>query len=197
MPEENILPKEKKKSLWARMGPGLVTGASDDDPSGIATYTQAGASFGYGFLWTALATWPLMVSVQNMCARIGLVTGKGLGGIIRDHFPKPVLYLVMLITFPGILLNIGADIAAMGEVTNMLVPAIPSSFWSVMFALLIMYFFIFCVFMCYICISVFVYVCMYVFLYLCFLYVCLGLFYIPLGLSSFLFVNLSVCIEFV
>jgi NRAMP (natural resistance-associated macrophage protein)-like metal ion transporter len=143
MPEENILPKEKKKSLWARMGPGLVTGASDDDPSGIATYTQAGASFGYGFLWTALATWPLMVSVQNMCASIGLVTGKGLGGIIRDHFPKPVLYLVMLITFPGILLNIGADIAAMGEVTNMLVPAIPSSFWSVMFALLIMYFFIF------------------------------------------------------
>lgn len=125
------------------MGPGLVTGASDDDPSGIATYTQAGASFGYGFLWTALATWPLMVSVQGMCARIGLVSGKGLGGIIRDHFPKPVLYFVMLVTFPGILLNIGADIAAMGEVTQMLVPAVPASFWSVIFSLLIMYYFIF------------------------------------------------------
>lgn len=125
------------------MGPGLITGASDDDPSGIATYTQAGSSFGYGFLWTALATWPLMVSVQGMCARIGLVSGKGLGGIIRDHFPKPVLYLVMFITFPGILLNIGADIAAMGEVTHMLIPSVPSSFWSVLFSLLIMYFFIF------------------------------------------------------
>ena len=74
------------------LGPGLVTGASDDDPSGITTYSVAGASLGYGMLWTALATFPLMAAVQLICARIGLVTGRGLAGALRHHYPRPFLY---------------------------------------------------------------------------------------------------------
>lgn len=77
------------------LGPGLVTGAADDDPSGIATYSQAGAQFGFGTLWTMLLTFPLMVAVQDACMRIGAVTGKGLAAIVRDHYPKAVLYPVV------------------------------------------------------------------------------------------------------
>lgn len=125
------------------MGPGLITGASDDDPSGIATYSQAGAAFGPKLLWTALATYPLMVVIQEMCAKIGLVTRHGLTGVIKRHYPRFVLYLLLLVSFPSIVLNIGADIAGMGAVGNMLVPAIPAYVFSVVFTLILMYITIF------------------------------------------------------
>src|SRR5579871_7010385 len=83
------------RHLLGILGPGLVTGAADDDPSGIATYSQTGAQFGYGQLWTILLMLPMMVAVQQMCAAIGLVTGKGLAGVIRARYPRPVLYLVV------------------------------------------------------------------------------------------------------
>src|SRR6195256_1466563 len=85
----------KLKRFLKTLGPGLVTGASDDDPSGIATYSQAGAQFGLGTLWTALLTFPLMASIQEMCARIGVVTSQGLTGVLRRHYPKSILYLMM------------------------------------------------------------------------------------------------------
>jgi len=110
--------------FWKILGPGLVTGASDDDPSGIATYSQAGAAFGFSTLWSALITFPLMASIQEMCARIGLVTSQGLAGTLKSDYPKPVLYLMLLFSFPAIIMNIGADIAGMGAVGNMLLPSV-------------------------------------------------------------------------
>src|SRR5678815_2543229 len=89
------------KQLFNSLGPGLITGASDDDPSGIATYSQAGAQFGLSTLWTALFTFPLMAAIQEMCARIGIVTSKGLTTNIRNNYPKPILYLMILFTFPA------------------------------------------------------------------------------------------------
>src|ERR1700744_3084114 len=85
-------------------GPGMITGASDDDPSGIATYSQAGAGFGLGTLWTALITFPLMASIQEMCARIGVVTSEGLTTTLKKHYSKPLLYLMMVFTVPAIIL---------------------------------------------------------------------------------------------
>ncbi len=123
----------KLKRFWNILGPGLITGSSDDDPSGIATYSQAGAGFGLTTLWTALITLPLMAAVQEMCARIGLVTSHGLTGALRRHYSKPVLYVMILFSFPAIILNIGADIAGMGAVSNLLFPGIPSVYFSAMF----------------------------------------------------------------
>jgi NRAMP (natural resistance-associated macrophage protein)-like metal ion transporter len=133
----------KKKSnkiirFWKLLGPGLVTGASDDDPSGIATYSQAGAAYGLTTLWTALITFPLMASIQEMCARIGLVTSQGLTGTLKTYYPKPVLYLMLLFSFPAIVMNIGADIAGMGAVGNLLFPAIHATFFSVLFTILLL-----------------------------------------------------------
>jgi NRAMP (natural resistance-associated macrophage protein)-like metal ion transporter len=127
------------KKFWSTLGPGLVTGASDDDPSGIATYTQAGAAFGSQLLWSALVTYPLMVSIQEMCARIGLVTNDGLTGTIKRYYPKFLLYAILFISFPSITLNIGADIAGMGAVGNLLFPAVSPFIFSVLFTLLILY----------------------------------------------------------
>ncbi|NHQ60311.1 divalent metal cation transporter [Chlorobium sp. BLA1] len=127
------------KRFWGIFGPGLITGASDDDPSGIATYTQAGAAFGSQLLWSAIVTYPLMVSVQEMCARIGLVTNHGLIGIIKKYYPKYLLYLILIISFPSITLNIGADIAGMGAVGNLLFPVIPAFSFSILFTALILY----------------------------------------------------------
>src|ERR1700759_2991903 len=93
------------------LGPGLITGSSDDDPSGIATYSQAGAAFGLATLWTALLTFPLMASIQEMCARIGLVTSEGLTGTLKKNYPRAILYLMLFFSFPAIIMNIGADIA--------------------------------------------------------------------------------------
>lgn len=125
------------QKYWKTLGPGLITGASDDDPSGIATYSQAGAQFGSKLLWTAIATYPLIVAIQEMCARIGLVTRLGLTGVIRRHYPKPVLYFIILLSFPSITLNIGADIAGMGAVANLLVPQVPAFLFSILFTALL------------------------------------------------------------
>ncbi len=110
------------------LGPGLVTGAADDDPSGITTYSVAGASLGYGTLWLALATFPLMAAVQLICARVGLVTGRGLAAAIRRHYPRPFLYLACSLLLVANVFNIAADLAGMAGVTHMLVgvPALVS-----------------------------------------------------------------------
>lgn len=125
-------------SSWKKLGPGLVTGASDDDPSGIATYSQAGAAFGLSTLWTAIIAFPLMASIQQMCARIGLVTSQGLTGTLKKHYPKPILYLMLLFSFPAIVMNIGADIAGMGAVGNLLFPAVEASYFSVLFTIILL-----------------------------------------------------------
>lgn len=119
------------------LGPGLITGASDDDPSGIATYSQAGARFGSATLWTALFTFPLMAAVQEMCARIGIVTTQGLASNIRAHYPRPVMYLMILFTFPATIFNIGADIAGMGAVANLLLPSVPPYFFTIGFTVIL------------------------------------------------------------
>lgn len=117
----------------------MITGASDDDPSGIATYSQAGARFGPQLLWTAVITYPLMVAIQEMCARIGLVTDRGLTGTIRQYYPRYLLYIILLISFPSITLNIGADIAGMGSVANMILPSVPAPAFSLLFTITLMY----------------------------------------------------------
>lgn len=103
----------------ARVGPGLITGAADDDPSGVVTYSQAGAQFGLNMLWTMPLAWPLMSAVQSMCARIGRVTGKGLAANIKGSFPPAVLYGVVLLLLIANTLNIAADVAAMGDVAGL------------------------------------------------------------------------------
>jgi len=128
----------KFSRFWKVLGPGLVTGASDDDPSGIATYSQAGAAYGLSTLWTALITFPLMASIQEMCARIGLVTSHGLAGTLKSNYSKPVLYLMLLFSFPAIVMNIGADIAGMGAVGNLLFPSIHASYFSVVFTMILL-----------------------------------------------------------
>ncbi len=130
--------KNKLKQFWKVIGPGLVTGASDDDPSGIATYSQAGAAYGLTTLWTAIIAFPLMAAIQKMCAKIGLVTNMGLTGTLKKHYPRPILYLMLLFSFPAIVLNIGADIAAMGAVGNLLFPKIDATFFSVFFTIFLL-----------------------------------------------------------
>lgn len=128
----------KISRFWKNLGPGLITGSSDDDPSGIATYSQAGAAFGLSTLWTALISFPLMAAIQEMCARIGIVTSMGLTGTLKKHYPKTILYLMLIFSFPAIVMNIGADIAAMGAVGNLLFPKIQSSFFSVVFTIILL-----------------------------------------------------------
>jgi len=108
-----------KEHPLARVGPGLITGVADDDPSGIATYSQAGAQFGLGMLWTMPIAYPLMAAIQSMCARIGRVTGKGLAANIKDSFPPSVLRAAVLLLLIANVLNIAADVAAMGEVAEL------------------------------------------------------------------------------
>ncbi|MBP7556698.1 MAG: divalent metal cation transporter [Chitinophagaceae bacterium] len=129
---------KKKIRFWSKLGPGLITGASDDDPSGIATYSQAGAQFGLATLWTALITFPLMAAIQEMCARIGMVTSEGLTGTLKKYYPRWVLYLMLLFSFPAIVMNIGADIAGMGAVGNLLFPHIEASYFSVLFTIILL-----------------------------------------------------------
>jgi NRAMP (natural resistance-associated macrophage protein)-like metal ion transporter len=104
-----------------QLGPGLITGAADDDPSGIATYSQAGAQFGFGLLWTVLFTYPLMVAIQMVSARIGCITGRGLAANVKAAFPRPVLYGIVGLLLVANTINIAADVAAMGEVLRLLV----------------------------------------------------------------------------
>ena len=130
--------KNKLSRFWKLLGPGLVTGASDDDPSGIATYSQAGAAYGLSTLWTSLIAFPLMAAIQQMCARIGLVTSHGLTGALKNNYPRPILYVMLLFSFPAIVMNIGADIAGMGAVGNLLFPAIDATYFSVLFTILLL-----------------------------------------------------------
>ena len=125
----------KAQDYWRTLGPGLTTGAADDDPSGIATYSQAGAGYGFNFLWTAAFTFPFMAVVQEMCARIGLVTGRGLAGNIRVHFPKWVLYLCTFLLFAANSLNIGVDLGAMAKGVQLLYPHISFNFLILAFAI--------------------------------------------------------------
>lgn len=111
-----------KKTLLQRLGPGFITGASDDDPSGIATYSQTGAQFGYTQLWTAVFSLPFMIVIQEMCGRIGLVTGMGLSAVIRKHYPRPILYGAVLILLIANTINIGADLGAMAGALKLLIP---------------------------------------------------------------------------
>lgn len=128
----------KIKRFWKSVGPGLVTGASDDDPSGIATYSQAGAQFGLMTLWTTIITIPLMAAIQQMCARIGLVTSQGLTGTLKKNYSKPILYIMLLFSTPAIIMNIGADIAGMGAVGNLLFPQIEATYFSVLFTIILL-----------------------------------------------------------
>lgn len=131
--------KSKLVKFWKVLGPGLITGASDDDPSGIATYSQAGAAYGLSTLWTSIIAFPLMAAIQQMCAKIGLVTSQGLTGALKKHYPRPVLYLMLLFSFPAIVMNIGADIAGMGAVGNLLFPKIEATYFSVVFTILLLF----------------------------------------------------------
>lgn len=113
------------KEYWHMLGPGLTTGASDDDPSGIATYSQTGAMYGFSLLWMSLFTFPLMSVVQEMCARIGMVTGQGLAANIRRYYSKPVLYACTILLLCANIFNIGANLGAMAEALRLLAPAVP------------------------------------------------------------------------
>lgn len=124
--------------LWQNLGPVHITRVSDDDPSGIATYSQAGASFGLAPAWTALLTFPLMAAMQEMCTRIGLVTQRGLAGTLRKHYPRWVLHGLLGFTFLTIVLNIGADLEGMGAVAHMLVPWVPTFTFSSFFMVLLL-----------------------------------------------------------
>ena len=136
--KNNTKKPNQLQRIWKLLGPGLITGASDDDPSGIATYSQAGAAYGLSTLWTAIIAFPLMAAIQQMCAKIGLVTSQGLTGTLKDHYPKPILYLMLLFSFPAIVMNIGADIAGMGAVGNLLFPSIEATFFSVFFTIVLL-----------------------------------------------------------
>ena len=137
---EHLLVSKKPFKLaeeyWANLGPGLTTGASDDDPSGIATYSQAGAQYGFQLIWLALFTYPFMATVQEMCARIGVVSGKGLAANIRQHFPRSALYAATALLFVANTLNIAADLGAMAASTRLLVPGLGIELLVVFFALI-------------------------------------------------------------
>jgi NRAMP (natural resistance-associated macrophage protein)-like metal ion transporter len=126
MPPETPAADDRAQELRAivmALGPGLVTGASDDDPSGIATYSQVGAQFGYGMLWTMLLTYPLMAAIQEVSARIGRVTGCGISANLRRCYPRWLLLTVVGLLLIGNIFNLGADIGAMGAAAQLLLPA--------------------------------------------------------------------------
>ena len=127
-------PQLRGPGYFKRLGPGIVTGAADDDPSGIGTYSQVGAAFGFGLLWTTLATLPLAIAVQEATARLGLVTGKGLAALIRERFPRPVLVGAVILVAVANTFNIGADIGSMAAAAGLLVP-VPQTLAAVIFAL--------------------------------------------------------------
>lgn len=123
---------KRLKKFFSSIGPGFVTGASDDDPSGIGTYSQTGAMFGYAQLWTAFFSFPFMTAVQEMCARIGIVTGKGLASVIRTHYPKQVLFIVIFLLSLANTINIGADLGAMAGSAQLLFD-LPFSTYLILF----------------------------------------------------------------
>jgi NRAMP (natural resistance-associated macrophage protein)-like metal ion transporter len=125
-------PIDRVDSFFRNLGPGLITGCADDDPSGISTYSVAGAAFGYGTLWTALISFPLMVSVQMMCSRLGMVTGRGLASVIRRHYPRWVLWGACFLLITANLFNIAADLGGMGASAAM-VTGVSARIWTVFF----------------------------------------------------------------
>lgn len=127
------------KKIWKSLGPGIITGASDDDPSGIATYSQAGAQFGLDTLWTAWFSLPLMIVILEMFARLSLVTSRGLAHNLKMFYPKWFLYAVIVLTFPAIVFNIGADLAGMGAVAQLLFPEIPQLVFSFIFTIMLIF----------------------------------------------------------
>ncbi len=133
---ENRKELKKIRRFWHILGPGLTTGASDDDPAGIATYSQAGAKFGYNLLYISFITFPIMSIVQEMCARIGLVTKKGLAGNIKQYFPLPILYVSTALLFIANIFNIGANLGAMASSAQLLLPNISFPALVVIFTVL-------------------------------------------------------------
>ncbi len=131
--EKKPKPKRNKfLKFLSILGPGLTTGAADDDPSGIATYSQTGAQFGYGQLWTALYMLPFMMGVQEACARIGMITGKGIAAIVKQHYNAKILYSVVLLVVIANVINIGADIGAMAAAAKLIIP-LPFAVWTLLF----------------------------------------------------------------
>ena len=126
---------ERKPRLLQLIGPGLITGASDDDPSGIGTYSQAGAQFGFAISWTMLFTYPLMVAIQQISARIGRITGKGIAGNLRQHYPNWLLQSLVALLFVANTINIGADLGAMGDALGLLIGG-PVLIYVVLFGVL-------------------------------------------------------------
>ena len=124
------------RRFFSNLGPGLITGAADDDPSGIATYSIAGASFGYTPLWTAIFSFPLMAAVQMMCARLGMVTGLGLAGVIRVRYPRWILWSACALLLIANIFNIAADLGGMADVTALLT-GVRSLYWTPLYALLL------------------------------------------------------------
>src|SRR5215471_20297443 len=132
------MPQPNKLSQFLQeLGPGLITGAADDDPSGIATYSVTGASFGYGPLWTALFSFPLMLGVQLMCARLGMVTGRGLAAVIRRRYSRPVLWFACTLLIVANVINIGADLGGMGDATRMVAGGNAIA-WTLMYGIVIL-----------------------------------------------------------
>jgi NRAMP (natural resistance-associated macrophage protein)-like metal ion transporter len=134
--ELRLTPRRGVQQFFKELGPGLITGAADDDPSGISTYSVAGASYGYATLWTALLSFPLMAAVQLMCARLGMVTGCGLASVIRTRYPRWVLWFACSLVIVANVFNIGADLGGMADAMQM-ITAIPAYYWTPFFAALI------------------------------------------------------------
>ncbi len=127
----------KIKSFFRILGPGLITGAADDDPSGIATYSQTGAQFGFATIWMALFQFPLMVVIQEMCARIGLVTGSGLAGIVKKRYSRKTVYPIISLLLIANTINIGADIGAMSASVKLVFPHLPIVIVTILFTALV------------------------------------------------------------
>ena len=126
----------RRHRLWKALGPGLITGAADDDPSGIATYSQAGAQFGFDLAWSLLLTYPLMVAIQAVSARIGRTTGHGIAGNLRAHYPGWLVQSMVLLLFAANTLNIGADLGAMAESARLLLPGVPGWLYVLAFGVI-------------------------------------------------------------
>ena len=126
--------KKPSTSFLSRLGPGLVTGAADDDPSGIGTHSQVGAQFGYGLSWTFLFSFPLMVAIQEVAAEIGRVTGAGIARNMRRHYPRPLLVLMVGLLLIANIVNLGADLAAMGAAVGLLIGG-PIGYYTLLFGL--------------------------------------------------------------
>ena len=124
--------RNKLQRILSAIGPGITTGAADDDPSGIATYSQTGAQFGFGQLWTAFYMLPFMMAVQEACARIGMVTGKGIAAIVKQNYNRKLLYAVVTLVVIANVINIGADIGAMAAAANLILP-LPFAVWTLLF----------------------------------------------------------------